>query len=670
MPRPATVRAIAGTVVLALPFTLTLVLPPSVEAAVTAPVRTSPCVNIPTLVNGDFEEFTNPADMAVTTQVVSGYTTGIWHGYAYGNGPTDPALPSWSGSGWIGPNQILYLHDASTSSPYGNQNVPGWRTTDSSRLVELQRQVGNYVSSTDQYGVTHFYYLNGGSPQTTTTADPLLSPLVQNGVSSASLVAFRGVNNYWDTYGPQPGSGTYWAELNALNPAALYQDIDATANEWYVWSLKHRGRTNTNEEMFVKIGPAAGSLVLQTNIDKYAPTNANRYSGQPTYGTSPSSVTQIIDTLGGGWNEYVGAYLAPATAPLRFQFEAGSTLYGGAFGNLLDDIEFTPFIACPVTQTLQVGQTSTVDVAESPASYGINQQLETIGNASTSISEFSTSATSVSFTPTSPGTFTVDYQVRMDVAGQILRAASRITYNVTAAPAPPAPPGGGSSPTPSATPLAAPSTPPTVPATQGAPVFLGTPAPGGQLRCRAPAFSPTPAALTVRIELDDEVLAEANGDEAAALVPESARPGQAVTCLVQASIDDVTAAVSASVTLQARARSACEARGKKAVVAFESLDSRLTRPARRTLTRFNAAGCSVAVTGYVEPTARRGNDVSLSKARAVSVAQFLRRQGASVRQVDAGRRDLQQACAFAENRCVIVNVRASDTSTNAGGGRG
>jgi len=459
MPHPVTVRALIGVATLAIVLPTSLAVPPVVQAAVTAPVRTTPCVNIPTLVNGDFEDFTNPADMSVTSQVVSGYTTGIWHGYGYGNGPTDPSLPSWSGAGWVGPNQILYLHDSSSTSPYGNQNVPGWRTTASSYLVELQRQVSSYESSTGQDGVTHHYYLTGaapGTPYTTTTADPLLTPLTQSGVSSASLVAWRGGNNYWDTYGPQPASGTYWAELNALNAAALYQDIDATANDWYVWSLKHRGRTNTNEEMFVKIGPVGGSLATQTSIDKYAPTNSDVYSGVPAYGTTPSTVSQIIDTLGGGWNQYVGAYQAPSTGALRFQFEAGSTLYGGAFGNLLDDIEFTPFIACPLTETLQVGQTSTVDVTELPASYGIHQQLEEIGNATASISEFSASSTSVSFTPSSAGTFTVDYQVRMDVAGQTLRAASQITYNVSAAPAPapvpPAPSGGGSSPAPSATP--------------------------------------------------------------------------------------------------------------------------------------------------------------------------------------------------------------------------
>lgn len=445
-------RAVAGVVsVLVLGTGLWHASP--AEAAITAPVRTTACVNIPTLVNGDFEDFTNPATMMVDTQTVAGYTSGIWHGYGYGNGPTAPGMTPWSGPYWVGPNQILFLHDASTTNPYGNQNVPGWRTTDTgTRLVEIQRQVGTYTSSTEQNATTHYYYDVNGTPTTQTTQDATRTPLVQQGVSSASLVAWRGNQNYWDAYGPQAASGTYWAELNAISSAALYQDIAVTSGETYFWSLKHRGRTNTNEEMYVKIGPASGSLVTQTSMDKYAPTNADPYSGIPTYGTTPTSVTRLIDTLGSGWARYAGAYTASATGLARFQFEAGSTMWGGAFGNLLDDIEFTPFIACPTTVALQVGQTSSIDVGDLPMSYGIAQRLDQIGNTTASITEFSTSGNTISFAPTAAGTFTTDYQLTMSVAGTVYTAASRITYVVGPAPTPPP------TPTPPPGPAPAPST--------------------------------------------------------------------------------------------------------------------------------------------------------------------------------------------------------------------
>jgi LPXTG-motif cell wall-anchored protein len=115
---------------------------------------------------------------------------------------------------------------------------------------------------------------------------------------------------------------------------------------------------------------------------------------------------------------------------LRFQFGA---IRGGngwdSFGNLLDDIKFTPFLACPATRSLSVGETETVDVSN--LSYGIDQTLEIIGNASSSAAQFSKSGDRISFTPTSAGTYTIDYQMAMDFAGQTYTTASRITYNVT-----------------------------------------------------------------------------------------------------------------------------------------------------------------------------------------------------------------------------------------------
>lgn len=636
--------------------------PSPATAAITAPVRTTACVNIPTLVNGDFEDFTNPATMTVDTQPVGSYISGIWHGYGYGNGPTSPSLPAWSGPYWVGPNQILYLHDASTTSPYGNQNVPGWRTTDTStRLVELQRQVDTYTWSTEQNGTDHYYYDIAGTPTTQTTQDNTLTPLEQQGVSSASLVTWRGGQNYWDAYGPQAASGTYWAELNAISSAALYQDIDVTSGETYFWSLKHRGRTNTPEQMYVKIGPATGTLVNQTALDKYAPTNADTYSGIPTYGTTPTSETQLIDTLGSGWARYAGAYTASATGPARFQFEAGPTMWGGAFGNLLDDIQFTPFIACPTTVSLQVGQTSTIDVGSSPMSYGIEQSLDQIGNTTASISEFSTSGNSISFTPSAAGTFTADYQLTMTVAGTTYTAASQITYVVSAAPSPPpapAPSTNASDPTPEPTPEAEQSSS-IPPRAQGAPAITGTARPGGRVTCTAPTFEGEPDTTSVALSVDGSVFGAGDDGTATGTIPRSTEPGASVTCTVEAMSGTASTTVASSVLVRRQGSDTCSGRTRTAAVFFASLQSRLDPPAKRILRRLEARACKVSVTGYVQPVGTRGNDLSLSRARATAVANYLKRLGARVTSVQAGKRALQKECTEADNRCVITRITIS-----------
>lgn len=398
--------ALSITPVIALGF---VQLPESASATplpVTATVNTSACPAGPIgLVNGSFEEFSNPATTSGVTSnsVVGGtYRTGRWHGYA------------------TGPDQILYLDPT-----VAGNSVPGWRSTSSTNLIELQRQVSSYTSSQDQF------------------LAPAYSGAARSGVTSVANIGAGG--SYWDLYAPQPASGSYWAELNAVENAALYQDITIPAGTTVFWSLKHRGRTDTTQEqMVVQIGPTSGSLVTQTGWKKYTPTGGV-FIGNPTYAATPdvSQPTVIADKLSDGWGKYEGVYSAGGAAQsLRFQFQT-TNYYSGwqTFGNLLDDLQFTPFAACPVTKNMHVGQTETVDVTGPIAqnssdliTYGLGHSLQTIGNTTAPASEFTTSGNSVSFTPSQTGTFSVDYQMVMNFGGQPYTVASRITYNVAASP--------------------------------------------------------------------------------------------------------------------------------------------------------------------------------------------------------------------------------------------
>lgn len=368
-------------------------------STITAPVNTEACpAEAPVLLNGSFEQFSNPAtDSTVAYGPHNVYRYGLWHGYAGG------------------PDQILFLKPSATPATGETANyITGWRST--SQMIEIQRQVGDYTE----------YHNNSGT---------LFTAASRSGTATATTAAAN-PGTYYDLFGGQAGAGTYWAELNAIENSALYQDITVPANAQIFWSLLNRGRTNTNEEMKVSIGLASGTLTQQTDLIKFAPTNANKFSGRPTFSSSYTSTSTIIGNLNDGWTKYAGTFPADSGATpgtsrtLRFQFGA---IRGGngwdSFGNLLDDIKFTPFLACPATRSLTVGETETVDVSN--LSYGIDQTLQIIGNASASASQFSKSGDRISFTPTRAGTYTVDYQMAMDFAGETYTTASRITYNVT-----------------------------------------------------------------------------------------------------------------------------------------------------------------------------------------------------------------------------------------------
>lgn len=407
----------------------------AIPSPITATVNTTPCpTRPPVLVNGGFEDFSNPAtDATVQTGTfnisgwwgTSAYSYGWWHGY--GNGP----------------DQILFLNSAATSGvnlqPGKTANaVTGWKST--SPMIELQRQV-------DSYSVSHDDAFNA------VTITP-----ARSGIASASTT---GAPGYFDLYGPQPAEGGYWAELNAVENSALYQDIQVPATAQLFWALKHRGRSDSSEVMRVLIGDkAVGSSAVmsdpalspQTALQKFSPTNPDKYLGVPTYSATSTPVSTISDKLSEGWSMYMGTVDplsgATATSPLRnvrFQFESVTGANGGAYptvGNLLDDISFTPFFACPVVRTLYAGQTSTVDVTGSDGgvgtkiSYGVGHSLSAIGNLTggATTSDFSQTGNAVSFTPRAAGTYTVDYQTQMTFAGAPYAAASQITYNVLASP--------------------------------------------------------------------------------------------------------------------------------------------------------------------------------------------------------------------------------------------
>ena len=102
----------------------------------------------------------------------------------------------------------------------------------------------------------------------------------------------------------------------------------------------------------------------------------------------------------------------------------------------------------------------------------------------------------------------------------------------------------------------------------------------------------------------------------------------------------------------------CADDGTRIAVGFSLLSSVLSRASRTELDRLRLSGCRVVVTGHVQPVGATSNDLSLSQARAASVAAHLRSGGvATDLAVTAARRTMAPACVRFENRCVVVSVR-------------
>ncbi len=305
---------------------------------------------------------------------ISGLLYGGWH--AYGGGP----------------RQVLLLNQ---SIP--DQVLPGWKTTAADQYLEIQRQVPGY----EQDGT----YRSGA---------------------------------YFDTRNAQPADGQYFAEINANQMAAFYQDIEAQVGQTYYWSIKHRGRqfaANATDQMVVKIGPTS-SLAIQTGVKRFRPTN-NPYSGSPVYGAADTESVSIFRTaLEDGWVKYQGAYVPSVSETIRFQFEAAT---GGSVGNFIDDIQFTVFKACAAEVTVTAGTEAAVDVTSAAISLGDDQELvgaRVLGGVQ---GQVVVEGNSIRFEGEQNGDVDVEYTVGMNFAGSTLTQTGVITFRVTGGVDAPAP---------------------------------------------------------------------------------------------------------------------------------------------------------------------------------------------------------------------------------------
>jgi hypothetical protein len=107
--------------------------------------------------------------------------------------------------------------------------------------------------------------------------------------------------------------GQQFAEINANQTAALYQDLTTTPSSTMFWSFAHRGRTGV-DTIALLVGPLNGPY---TKLGEFSTgTNA--------------------------WSVYQGEYVVPAgQTQTRFFYQAVTTANGNnTTGNFLDDIQF------------------------------------------------------------------------------------------------------------------------------------------------------------------------------------------------------------------------------------------------------------------------------------------------------------------------------------------
>jgi hypothetical protein len=225
---------------------------------------------------------------------------------------------------------------------------------------------------------------------------------IQRAVAGFGLTA---TNQTPDTRGVNPSEGLYFAELNADTAGTLYQDIATLPGTTLRWSLDHRGRQMGSlvDTMNLKIGPAGGTLVAQTPTTR----PANSGSGASMEDARGSAATQTGGGTSGGWGTYRGVYTVPAgQTNTRFSFEG---IGSSSQGNLLDNIVFTPTIACPDTTTIISGRSAVNFNVTTNDFFPANSTVSVVSITGTGSA--TVSGTNLSLSSSSPGSYSVRYRI-------------------------------------------------------------------------------------------------------------------------------------------------------------------------------------------------------------------------------------------------------------------
>ena len=268
-------------------------------------------------------------------------------------------------------------YDYNAIHQFDENDVPGWKTTASDHKIEignvkLYKEEG-FIFTSKKYGTVESY-----SCSTAVRGDQI-------------------------------------AELNCTQEGALYQDVLTEPGAKMNWSLSHRGRKETGENMALVIAPYSDvkNITTQAQLTAYIQEHEKDDNVKVVRSTKDARVWK---TYSGEWDIPEGQYLT------RFFFVS---LEGDSVGNLLDNVWFS---TDPVPPTEGEGQ-----LTVTKEFYGLDGM--TLEQVQAAVSEdfltYTASGSSETVTPdlqwgVGSGCYTASFSITPKLEG-----ADTITYTVT-----------------------------------------------------------------------------------------------------------------------------------------------------------------------------------------------------------------------------------------------
>lgn len=241
--------------------------------------------------------------------------------------------------------------------------------------------------------------------------------------------------------------GSKIAEIAANNAGdgtssrqGLYQDVNTINGSRIFWSYWHKHRagadTNGNADQVARFRaantPAAGTRPSGTNwtsAEQADPFNGN---------TVLTNVSHTV-TLNSAWTQSSGTFVANASST-RFLF-SNETSPAAGYGNLIDDVRFTTFTACPINVRIVAGRSSSFTVRSNEQNVATFQfygpQATTINNLSSissgltaSVSNNANTNSVFSLSASTVGTYTAVYQIAHTLSNQTYTSSAQLTVEV------------------------------------------------------------------------------------------------------------------------------------------------------------------------------------------------------------------------------------------------
>ncbi len=144
--------------------------------------------------------------------------------------------------------------------------------------------------------------------------------------------------------------GYQWAELNANQTGALFQNLPTNPGVVLQWSVWHRGR-------YSGVANAGKKDIMRVQIGSTTPGSQ---LDQPATNVATGITATDISDDSTAWHLYRGFYIVPpGQTTTRFQFAAISTASGNnSIGNFIDNLSLNNQVAC--VEKLPDPQTSTL----------------------------------------------------------------------------------------------------------------------------------------------------------------------------------------------------------------------------------------------------------------------------------------------------------------------